>query len=256
MRYFLELSYKGTNYNGWQKQPNAPSVQGALEHGLSILTREEISVTGAGRTDTGVHAAYYTAHFDSVYDVSESSGGFSGFAYHLNSILPNDIAVSSVRQVSDTAHARFDAVEREYKYYILPFKEPFRRETTWQYCIPLDTEKMNEAASFLLKAKEFTTFSKLHSANKTDICNVFYAVWEVMPDGGLVFTIRADRFLRNMVRSIVGTLVDVGRGKMSVGQFAAALKACDRSLSGSSAPAQGLFLTNVKYDFDTFNKND
>lgn len=252
MRYFLELSYKGTAYNGWQKQPNAPSVQETLEHAVSLLTRENITITGAGRTDTGVHAAYYMAHFDSDYDITASPGGHTGFAYHLNSILPQDIAIHSVFPVPEDAHTRFDALEREYKYYILPFKDPFRRETTWQYYIPLDTGKMNEAASHLLTAAEFTTFSKLHSANKTDICNVTHAHWRSEPDGGLIFTIRSDRFLRNMVRSVVGTLVDVGRGKISTAQFVTALEAKDRSLAGSSAPPQGLFLNDITYKPELF----
>lgn len=247
MRYFLELSYKGTAYYGWQKQPGTPTVQGTLEHALSLLLREDTAVTGAGRTDTGVHAAYYTAHFDTAHDITASREGSEGFVYHLNSILPHDIAVSTVTHVADDAHARFDAVEREYKYYIISFKDPFRRETSWQYYAELDVNRMNEAAGYLTGTREFTTFSKLHSANKTDTCNVAHALWTKDESGILVFTIRSDRFLRNMVRAITGTLADVGRGKMSVGEFAAALEAKDRSLAGSSAPPQGLFLTNIKY---------
>lgn len=247
MRYFLELSYKGTAYNGWQKQPDAPSVQETIEKALSALLREEITITGAGRTDTGVHAAYYTAHFDTATDIESNFRSGKDFIYHLNSILPNDIAVSNIIRVPDDAHARFDAVEREYRYHILLLKDPFRRETTWQYYIPLDIKKMNEAASYLLEAEEFTAFSKLHSANKTDICNVTHARWEEKPNGELVFTIRSDRFLRNMVRSVVGTLVDVGRGKINAEQFAAVLRSKDRAQAGGSAPSQGLFLTDVIY---------
>lgn len=253
MRYFAELSYMGTAYCGWQRQPDAPSVQGALEDALSTLLRERVEVTGAGRTDTGVHAAFYVAHFDapSAPDV-----------YHLNAILPRDIAVHRVWQVADGAHARFDAREREYTYYITPAKDPFRQHTAWYYSGALDIEAMNLAASNLLGTHDFTTFSKLHSGNKTFDCTVLKAEWvralenrerHVKPDYYPLsiihyqFKISADRFLRNMVRSIVGTLVDVGRGKITPERFAEILAARDRSLASGSAPAHGLFLSDIKY---------
>lgn len=252
MRYFVELSYKGTRYNGWQIQKNAPSVQQTIQEAISTLLRETIEIVGAGRTDTGVHAAFYIAHFDA----GQAIGDCEGFAYHLNSLLPEDIAVSAVYPVADDAHARFDALEREYKYYILDHKDPFRRETTWQYYVPLDIDAMNAACRHLLEAEDFTTFSKLHSNNKTNICNVMTAKWEEA-DGGLVFTIRADRFLRNMVRSIVGTLADVGRGKISEERFGIILNSRDRSLASGSAPARGLFLTDVTYPNElTINRNN
>lgn len=251
MRYFAELAYKGTSFNGWQRQSDAPSVQQALEDALATLLRMPVAITGAGRTDTGVHASYYVAHFDMPVETSD----MATFLYHLNQILPHDVAVSSLTLVSDDAHARFNATAREYKYYIVSRKDPFRRETAWQYFVDLDIAQMNLAARSLLLADDFTTFSKLHSNNKTNICKVSEAVW-THGDGGLVFTIRADRFLRNMVRSIVGTLVDVGRGKIDAEEFARILAARDRSLASGSAPAQGLFLTDIRYPDEIFRRRE
>lgn len=249
MRYFMELSYKGTAYNGWQRQDNAPSVQQSLEDSMTKLLREDAAVTGAGRTDTGVHAAYYVAHFDCANPIPDPAD----FAYHLNSMLPPDIAVSRVSLVADTAHARFDAVSREYKYYISLVKNPFVRETAWIFKGELDVEAMNEAAEILLSTEDFTTFGKLGSGNKTNICDVTTAEWARRGDM-LVFTIRADRFLRNMVRSITGTLVDVGRGKITAEEFGEIVRSRDLSRATNSAPAQGLFLTDVKYPNDVFRK--
>ena len=250
MRYFLELAYKGTAYNGWQRQNNAPSVQQTLEKALSTLMRKEISIVGAGRTDTGVHAAYYVAHFDTPDRINQENS----FLYHLNGLLPPDIAIRSMQIVADDAHARFSATEREYEYHILTQKDPFRRDTSWQYYVPLDVERMNQAAAYLLDYSDFTTFSKLHSNNKTNLCKIYRAEW-AQRGPELIFTIRADRFLWNMVRSIVGTLVNVGRGKMEVSAFKEAIEAQDRSRAGSSAPAQGLFLSNVRYPTDVFTRH-
>ncbi len=243
MRYFLELSYDGGGYCGWQRQPSQPSVQQILEEALSKLLRNEIFVTGAGRTDTGVHASYYVAHFDTPDVIDDTDQ----FLFKLNHILPPDIAVQGVRVVPDEIHARFSAVEREYRYFIDPCKSPFTRHTTWQYSVPLDVTRMNEAAAFLLETSDFTSFAKLNSGNKTNICRVSHARWEVEPDGKLCFTIRSDRFLRNMVRSIVGTLVDVGRGRYTVEQFRDIVLSRDLSRSSAGAPAQGLFLSDVVY---------
>lgn len=250
MRYFIELSYKGTAYNGWQRQDNAPSVQQLLEDSFTRLLRENTAVTGAGRTDTGVHASYYVAHFDCGIPIAD----MQDFIYHLNSILPPDIAVYSIVPVQDSAHARFDAVSREYKYYISLVKNPFARETAWIFKGTLDEEAMNEAADILLSTEDFTTFGKLHSGNKTNLCNVTTAEW-TLRDGILVFTIRANRFLRNMVRSITGTLVDVGRGKITVDDFGDIVRSRDISRATNSAPAQGLFLTDVKYPDDIFRRH-
>lgn len=249
MRYFLELSYSGKAYNGWQIQNNAPSVQQTLQEALSTILRVPTGVVGAGRTDTGVHAARYVAHFDADCPLDEPQR----FCYHLNAILPGDIAVQDVRRVRDDAHARFDAVEREYKYYVSPRKDPFRREMVYQLIMPLDLNRMNEAAETLLGRQDFTSFSKLHSGNKTNICRVTQARWQEQR-GCYVFTVAADRFLRNMVRAIVGTLLDVGRGKLSVEGFRAVIDGRARALAGTSAPPQGLFLTRVDYPDDIYVK--
>ena len=242
MRYFIELQYDGTAYFGWQRQPNATTVQGTIEAKLSMLRGVPTEIVGAGRTDTGVNASYYVAHFDSDSDVDCSQ-----LVYKLNKVLPPDIAILSIREVEPTKHARFDAREREYTYYITSKKSPFRRFSAWYYAVELDIEAMNEAAKRLLEYDDFTTFAKLNSNNKTNICHISHASWESMPDGTLRFTIRADRFLRNMVRAIVGTLVDVGRGRYTVEQFDDIVRSKDLSRSSTGAPAVGLFLSDVKY---------
>lgn len=247
MRYFLNLSYKGTNYHGWQLQRNAPSVQGEVEKALSAILRTPTGVVGAGRTDTGVHALHYTAHFDAAEPIPDANS----FLYHANSFLPTDISLHSLRPVHSDAHARFDAYEREYTYIMVRGKDPFRRETSWQYYAGLDVAAMNEAAAWLLQFDDFTTFAKLNSGNKTNICHVTHAQW-VEEGNEARFCIRANRFLRNMVRAITGTLVEVGRGKISPEEFRNLVAARDLSLSGSSAPAQGLFLSNIKYPDNIF----
>ena len=250
MRYFIELSYDGAAYCGWQRQPDAPTVQQTLEKALSTLLRQEIEVVGAGRTDTGVNASYYVAHFDCENGVKDCAQ----LVYKLNLILPQDIAVKRVREVTPEAHARFDAVEREYTYYISQRKNPFRRYSAWQYYVPLDVERMNEAAATLLDYDDFTSFAKLNSNNKTNICRVVKAEWRraEWDDDLLIFTIRADRFLRNMIRAIVGTLVDVGRGRYTVEEFRDILHSRDLSRSSAGAPAVGLFLSDVKYSDEVY----
>lgn len=243
MRYFAELSYKGTAYCGWQRQPNAPSVQQTIEEALSTILRESVEVVGAGRTDTGVHAAFYVAHFDTSKPIAQPED----FVYHLNALLPEDVAFGRIYTVAESAHARFDATEREYRYYIEPHKNPFTRATSWQLTTPLDVEAMNKAAKVLLTTEDFTTFAKLGSNNTNNICHIFRAEWIEIECGMLVFVFRANRFLRNMVRAVVGTLVDVGRGKISPEEFAAIVASRDLSRSSSSAPAAGLFLTDVRY---------
>lgn len=243
MRYFAELSYKGTSYCGWQRQPNARSVEQTIEEALSTLLREEIDVVGAGRTDTGVHAAFYVAHFDTSRTIDKPED----FVYHLNALLPEDVAFGRIYPVSDDAHARFDATEREYRYYIQTRKDPFTKQTTWQLTTPLNIEAMNEAAQTLLATEDFTTFAKLGSNNTNNICHIYRAEWVEIECGMVVFIFRANRFLRNMVRAVVGTLVDVGRGKITPSEFAEIVASRDLSRSSSSAPAAGLFLTNVKY---------
>ena len=250
MRYFLELSYLGTHFFGWQRQPDRPTVQQHIETALTTLRREPIEIVGAGRTDTGVHAAYYVAHADLQRPIEDPAH----LLFKLNALLPGQIAVSGITPVAEELHARFSACEREYRYYIEPRKNPFTQLTRWQYTVPLDVERMNEAAACLLGEHEFTTFAKLNSNNTTDRCRVQQAAWSVGGDGVLCFTIRADRFLRTMVRSIVGPLVDVGRGRYTPEQFREIAASRDLSRASSGAPAQGLFLSDVRYPAGTFER--
>ncbi|WP_372948223.1 tRNA pseudouridine(38-40) synthase TruA [Mariniphaga sp.] len=241
-RYFAQLSFKGTAYHGWQIQPNAISVQKVLEKAFSTILREEISVVGAGRTDTGVHASFYVLHFD----VSEEIWDAQKLVFRLNSFLPPDIAVQKIWQVSKDAHARFSAISRTYHYYITTEKNPFQTETAYFYHGKLDVDKMNEAAKILFEYKDFTSFSRLHTDVKTNLCKIFHAEWE-MEGEMLVFKIKADRFLRNMVRAIVGTLLEVGKAKLTLEGFRKIIEKKDRKAAGTSAPAQGLFLVDIAY---------
>lgn len=249
MRYFAELRYDGAAYCGWQRQPDSPSVQQTLEKALSTLLRADTEVVGAGRTDTGVNAAYYVAHFDTPKPVEDCGQ----MVYKLNLILPQDISIIGISAVADDAHSRFDAVKREYRYRIEQVKNPFTRGGSWQYYVPLDVEEMNRAAQCLLKYEDFTSFAKLNSNNKTNICRVSRAEW--WRDGDtLWFSICADRFLRNMVRAIVGTLVDVGRGRYTAERFEEIVASRDLSQSSGGAPAQGLFLWDVVYPENVFQR--
>ncbi len=241
-RYFIQLSYKGTNYHGWQIQPNAISVQEVVEKTLSTVLRETVEVVGAGRTDTGVHASFFVLHFE----VKEELSNFENLVYKLNSLLPNDIAFQKIWPVANDLHARFSAVSRTYKYYISTKKNPFRTETSFKYLLPLDIDKMNDASHILAEFEDFTSFSRLHTDVKTNNCKILWAEWEVI-NTQLVFTIKADRFLRNMVRAIVGTLLEVGKGKLSLNDFRKIIEAKDRGAAGASAPAKGLFLVDVEY---------
>lgn len=243
MRYFIELQYDGSAYCGWQRQPDAMTVQGCIEQKLSMLRGTLTEIVGAGRTDTGVNASFYVAHFD-----SDNAVDCAQLCYKLNRVLPADIAILRIYEVDPMLHARFDAKEREYTYFLTPHKSPFRRFSAWYYTADLDVDRMNEAAAKLLEYKDFTSFAKLNSNNKTNICDIRHAKWIVEEDGTLRFTIRADRFLRNMVRAIVGTLVDVGRGKYSVEEFESIIRSKDLSRSSAGAPACGLFLSNVIYN--------
>ena len=242
-RYFLQLSYKGTRYFGWQRQPNAVSVQEVIEKTLSTVLREEIAVVGAGRTDTGVHASFYVLHFDVLNEIIEPEK----LLYHLNRFLPDDIAIQKIKKVNSDFHARFSAVSRTYKYYISVIKDPFTTDTSYQFTVPLDIEKMNEAAKMLFEYTDFTSFAKLHTDVKTNNCKIFQAEWET-ENNQLVFTIKADRFLRNMVRAIVGTLLEVGKGKISVDDFRKIIEMKNRGAAGTSAPPQGLFLVDIGYN--------
>lgn len=247
MRYFIDLEFDGTAYCGWQTQPHSPSVQQTLEEALRLFLRENISVTGAGRTDAGVHASQMIAHFD--LDTPQECGWMKG---KLNGILPADIAVHSIVPVVPTAHARFDAKARTYKYYVTLRKSVFDRGYSWFVPNEPDFGLMNEAARILLDTVDFTSFSKLHTDTKTNDCRVTEAEWTELPDSRRVFTITADRFLRNMVRAIVGTLMEVGRHKLTVEQFAKIIESRDRCSAGDSAPAQGLFLHKIVYPDNLF----
>lgn len=242
MRYFIELQYDGAAYFGWQRQPDVDTVQGTIEDRLSMLLRVPTEIVGAGRTDTGVNASFYTAHFD-----SDTSIDCAQLAYKLNKVLPQDIAILRIYEVEATKHARFDARQREYTYFLTTHKVPFRRFSAWHFAVELDVARMNAAARRLLEYDDFTSFAKLNSNNKTNICHISHAEWCVEADGTLRFTIRADRFLRNMVRAIVGTLVDVGRGRYTVEEFDDIIRSRDLSRSSAGAPACGLFLSDVKY---------
>ncbi len=240
-RYFIELMYDGTAYHGWQVQPNSSTVQEQINLALSTVLGEEINVVGAGRTDTGVHAKQMFAHFDSLISFNEID-----LAYKLNSFLKNDISIVRVFKVEDSAHSRFDAISRKYEYLIHTNKNPFLLNKSWYFHGLLDINMMNEACKLLLNYSDFTSFSKLHTQTKTNNCSVTSALWKKVDDS-LVFTIEADRFLRNMVRAIVGTLIAVGEKKISIQDFIQIIESKDRANAGVSVPAYGLYLVNVNY---------
>lgn len=243
MRYFIEFSYNGKNYFGYQIQPREISVQQELEKALSTLLRQEIKTTGAGRTDTGVHAKKMFAHFDT------ESAPDHNLVYKLNSFLPDDIAVKRIFEVKDDFHARFDAAYRTYEYYISSEKNPFAQDSSWQmWRRKLDIDLMNEACKILFEYEDFTSFAKLHTDNKTNNCKIYKAFWE-QNGAELKFTISADRFLRNMVRAVVGTMVEIGNGKIKPEELRKIIEKKDRNSAGTSAPAQGLFLVDVGYNF-------
>ncbi len=244
MRYFLVLDYNGTNYCGWQRQPDQDTIQERIERALSVLLKAETEITGAGRTDTGVHARNYVAHFDSAIEDLHTN---NDFLYKLNCILPFDINVQRIAQIHSDAHARFDATRRTYKYYVTTRKDVFRY-TLSHRVKNLDIEKMNTAAAKLLEYTDFTSFSKLNTDVKTNNCTVYDAFW-AETDGYLVFTITANRFLRNMVRAIVGTLFEVGYGKITTNDFCSIIESKDRGRAGTSAPAQALFLEKIEYPY-------
>ena len=242
MRYFVWFSYDGTAYHGWQIQPNGNSVQEELQRALSTLLREEISVTGAGRTDAGVHARQMVAHFDfsEAIDLEQ-------LAYKLNRILPCDIAVDRVELVDDDMHARFSATSRTYHYYIHTKKDPFSRPYSTELHYELDFDKMNEAGRILMTYDDFGAFCKSHSDVKTTLCRVTNAEWVQTSATSWYFEITANRFLRNMVRAVVGTLIDVGRGRLTLDDFRKVIEGKRRTAAGESMPANALFLENIRY---------
>ncbi|MCL2650213.1 MAG: tRNA pseudouridine(38-40) synthase TruA [Candidatus Azobacteroides sp.] len=241
-RYFIYLSYNGKNYCGWQIQPNGITVQQRLEESLSVLLQEKIEIVGAGRTDSGVHASFMVAHFDSTKEIDSLI-----LCKRLNSILPDDIAIHKIVEALPDAHARFDAISRTYKYFVTTKKDPFRQDFAYRIPYMLNFELMNEAAKTLFDYEDFTSFSKLHTDVKTNNCRILHAEWTQENDSCWVFTIRANRFLRNMVRAIVGTLLEVGRGKITVDDFRKIIEEKNRNVAGTSVPAHALFLTDVSY---------
>jgi tRNA pseudouridine38-40 synthase len=247
-RYFIFISYKGTSYHGWQIQPNSVTVQQILEESLSVVINERIATIGAGRTDTGVHATFFCAHFESTLsDLTENWN----LVFRLNQYLPSDISVNSIKKVLPDANARYSAISRTYKYYISRNKDPFFENSSWYLHGKIDIAQMNKACEKLLEYSDFTSFSKLHSGAKTNICKIYSARWEES-ETRLVFTIKADRFLRNMVRAIVGTIVDIGFGKIGLKEFEDIIEAKDRCKAGKSAPAKGLFLVDIEYPEEIF----
>jgi tRNA pseudouridine38-40 synthase len=241
-RYFAQLSFKGSRYHGWQIQPNANSVQEVLEKAFSTLLREKILVVGAGRTDTGVHASFFVLHLDVENEIAD----IKQLIFRLNSFLPPDIAIQNIWKVPADGHARFSAISRTYIYCITSVKNPFSTDTAFYFRGNPDVEKMNKAAQILFEYNDFTSFSRLHTDVKTNFCKIFKAEWTRGGDQ-LIFTIKADRFLRNMVRAIVGTLLDVGKEKISLKQFRKIIELKDRNVAGTSAPAHGLYLADVEY---------
>ncbi len=251
MRCFAELAYNGAPFCGWQRQPSSPSVQQRFEEALATVVREPVPVVGAGRTDTGVHARRIWAHFD----LPDPAIDLSRLTLSLDRLCGPDIAVRQVRRMVPEAHARFDAVSRTYRYYVAHRKSPFTRGLAWQLPRPLDYEAMNEAGALLLATSDFTSFAKLHSDAKTNICTVTEARW-TRTDEGAYFQISANRFLRNMVRAVVGTLVEVGRGRLDLDGFRKVVEARDRCAAGESVPAHGLYLWDVEYPPEIFLPDD
>ena len=242
MRRFIQLSYDGAAYHGWQKQPNARSVQQTLQEALSTLLQTDIEVVGAGRTDAGVSARMMVAHFETSKACDNEQ-----LVYKLNKLLPHDIAVQRIWEVPDEMHARFSASSRTYHYYIHTRKDPFVRQYSWLVTFPLDFARMNEAASRLPDFDDFTSFSKVNTDTKTNLCNVTEARWTQEGENTWRFTITANRFLRNMVRAIVGTLIEVGRGRMTVDEFCQVIEQRNRCSAGDSVPGHALFLVDVSY---------
>lgn len=242
-RYFLELSFKGTKFSGWQIQDNANSVQAEINKALTILCKQPTECTGCGRTDTGVHALQFFAHFDSSENLSAPS-----FLFQLNSILPLDIVIHQLHELPADAHARYDATARTYQYFMHQQKNPFVNEYSWHRSYDFDLERMNEACKYLFTHNDFSCFSKSNNQQKTNLCTIEQAIW-IKHNDMVIFTITANRFLRGMVRAIVGTMLQVGTGKMSLDEFNRVLQLGDRKEAGASVPAHGLFLTKISYPY-------
>lgn len=250
MRYFIHLAYNGANYNGYQTQPGLPTVQETIEKALSTLLRQPVAIVGCGRTDTGVHASDYYAHF--TLPETETFDGridCQQLTFKLNSFLPADLAIFDIFPVRDNAHARFDATARTYQYHVSDRRLPFRQGLYSRIYYRPDLDLMNQGAQILMEYEDFTSFAKLHTDVKTNICHLTQAHWDEVGDEW-VFTIRSNRFLRNMVRSVTGTLLDVGRGKLSLDGLRQIVERKNRCAAGVSMPPQGLYLMKVEYPFD------
>ena len=242
-RYFIHMAYNGSRYHGYQIQPHSNSVQATVEQCLSLKLGQTVSITGCGRTDTGVHARNYYAHFDMEQELKDTEA----LAHQMNAFLPEDIVIYRIWQVAPEMHARFDAVSRTYHYYITRTKNPFHINDAYFLYGDLNIAKMQEAADMLFEYEDFTSFSKVHTQVKTNNCKIMEARW-LEQDGLLVFRIKADRFLRNMVRAIVGTLLEIGKGRMTLEEFRAVIERKDRCEAGTSVPAHALFLEEVEYN--------
>ncbi len=249
-RYVIELAYDGTNYHGWQIQPSAISIQEVLEKAFSMILRENINIVGCGRTDTGVHASYYVAHFDVENPILDTEK----LVFKLNSFLPKDIVLFSITEACEDFHARFGATSRSYQYHLVTRKSPFEEQYAFKPNFFPDFDAMNKVALRLLEYTDFTSFSKLHTDVKTNNCDVRKAYWEQISEYHWVFNITADRFLRNMVRAIVGTLLEVGKGKISEERFCHIIENKNRNEAGVSVPGKALFLTDIRYPNEFFKR--
>ena len=253
MRYFITLMYQGAAYHGWQIQKNALSVQQLVNESLSKILREPITSTGSGRTDTGVHARGQVAHFDTSQRLTEQE-----HLHKFNAVLPHDISITKLVQATDNAHARFDATSRSYRYFIHQKKDPFLRGMSYLFTPQLNLEMMNKAARQLVQygKQNYASFSKSNTQTTTFDCHIFRADWHVLEEDQLVFTITADRFLRGMVRAVVGTMLDIGTGSTSIDDFVAIINSQNRRKAGRSVDAGGLFLTEVTYPADIYRQQD
>ena len=250
MRYFLRFAYDGTAFHGSQRQPNGVTVQETMEQALALIFREEVQLTFAGRTDAGVHAHEMYAHMDIGDEAMKKER--ERLVFRLNGILPDSIAIFDIYPVKENAHARFDAVRRTYEYHIIDHKDPFLCKQATRVRPGLDFAAMNESAKLLIGKQDFASFCRTNTDVKTTICDLKQAEWKELDNGHAVFTISADRFLRNMVRAVVGTLFEIGRGKMTKEQFAEVITQHNRCAAGDSAPAEGLFLTHIEYPEEIF----
>lgn len=250
MRYFVKLAYNGTDFHGWQIQPGASSIQEEIEEKLSTILQQKTSILGCGRTDAGVHAKEFYAHFDS--DSVELE--LDHLVHKLNTMLHAHIAIRSINQVNSEAHARFDATKRSYEYHISKTKDPFGEMLSYKLSSDLDLDRMNKAGELLLGEQDFTSFCKAKAENHTKLCTIFSSSW-TKEEGKLIFKITANRFLRNMVRAIVGTMLDIGQGKMEVEELKNIIASQDRTRAGRSVPAHGLYLSKVEYPSEIFHSN-